>query len=90
MIVAVLALASAVPVKEVRDLTEEDKLALEQARNARYRFESQIVDNIKDLVNERYEERDGLNLKGSFSYSDGYVLRTVNYVADENGYRIER
>lgn len=25
---------------------------------------------------------------GSYSYSDGFVLRTVEYKADQNGYRV--
>jgi hypothetical protein len=27
-------------------------------------------------------------VNGSYSYSDGFVLRTVEYQADENGYRV--
>lgn len=32
--------------------------------------------------------RNGLVVKGFFSYSDGHQLRKVNYVADSDGYRI--
>lgn len=41
-------------------------------------------------MQQREEHRNGLNVEGSYGYSDGFVRRTVNYVADENGYRILR
>ncbi|XP_066149107.1 uncharacterized protein Cpr51A [Euwallacea fornicatus] len=55
---------------------------------AKYKFSSDINDHISDLTHQRSEERDGLALKGMYSYSDGYYKRTVHYVADENGYRV--
>ena len=36
----------------------------------------------------RSEQRDGLALKGMYSYSDGFFRRTVHYEADEGGYRV--
>lgn len=57
---------------------------------SRYQFSSHVQDHISDLMQERYEHRNGLNVEGSYSYSDGYVMRTVKYVADENGYRVLR
>ncbi|KAE8738922.1 Cuticle Protein CPR RR Unclassified 25 [Frankliniella occidentalis] len=38
----------------------------------------------------RQETRDGLNLAGLYSYSDGFFRRTVHYEADENGYRVTK
>ena len=29
-----------------------------------------------------------VQVTGSYSYSDGFYRRTVNYEADENGYRV--
>lgn len=54
----------------------------------RYQFSSDVEDHINDLTQQRSETRDGLLVKGSYSYSDGYYRRTVNYEADENGYRV--
>ncbi|XP_048507560.1 uncharacterized protein LOC125500146 [Athalia rosae] len=66
-----------------------EKLRLEQeAANAVYTFASSIVDGIMDNNQNRTETRDGLNLKGSYSYSDGYFRRTVNYVAGTGGFRV--
>lgn len=36
----------------------------------------------------REETRDGTKVSGMYSYSDGFVMRTVFYEADENGYRV--
>lgn len=63
---------------------------LEAARNARYFFSSDVQDQINDLTQHRDELRDGLKVRGSFSYSDGFLRRRVSYEADENGYRIIR
>lgn len=60
----------------------------EQNRAAKYQFSQNIEDNIQDLTHQRNEVRDGLKVKGSYSYSDGFHKRTVEYEADENGYRI--
>jgi len=38
----------------------------------------------------RSETREGLKTVGSYAYSDGYIRRTVEYVADENGYRVTK
>jgi hypothetical protein len=54
----------------------------------RYEFSSNIEDHINDLMQQRDEVRDGLNVKGSYSYSDGYYKRTVHYEADDKGYRV--
>jgi hypothetical protein len=63
---------------------------LDAARNARYYFSSDVQDQINDLTQHRDELRDGLKVRGSFSYSDGFLRRHVSYEADENGYRIIR
>ncbi|XP_030752933.1 uncharacterized protein LOC115879993 [Sitophilus oryzae] len=61
-----------------------------QNEAARYQFSSNIDDHISDLTHQRSEERDGLSVKGMYSYSDGYYKRTVHYVADDKGYRVLR
>lgn len=77
--------------------TEEEHLASEeqerlireeQAKNAHYTFGTMIDDKINDHSIQRQETRDGLALKGMYSYSDGFFKRTVHYEADENGYRV--
>lgn len=45
-------------------------------------------DTINDHEHVRQETREGLALKGMYSYSDGFFRRTVHYVADEGGYRV--
>lgn len=45
-------------------------------------------DTINDHEHVRQEVREGLALKGMYSYSDGYFRRTVYYEADEGGYRV--
>lgn len=60
----------------------------EQARNAHYSFGSSIDDTINDHSIHRQETRNGLALKGMYSYSDGFYKRTIHYEADENGYRV--
>lgn len=74
-------------------LIEEEKLiqakiVADQAAHAVYNFATSIVDGIMDNTQLRSETRDGLKLNGSYSYSDGFFRRTVNYVADEDGYRV--
>lgn len=49
---------------------------------------SDVEDHISDLTQSRQEQREGLAVKGMYSYSDGFVKRTVHYVADEKGYRV--
>ncbi|XP_068900301.1 pro-resilin-like [Tenebrio molitor] len=65
-----------------------NEFELEQNRAARYEFSSNVEDHINDLMQQRDEVRDGLNVKGSYSYSDGYYKRTVHYEADDKGYRV--
>ncbi|CAG7833224.1 unnamed protein product, partial [Allacma fusca] len=54
----------------------------------KYSFAAAVDDGIMDHSHVREEQRDGSKVTGSYSYSDGYVKRTVKYVADENGYRV--
>lgn len=77
--------------------TEDERLAREeqerlirekQAKSAHYTFGTMIDDKINDHSIQRQETRDGLALKGMYSYSDGFFKRTVHYEADENGYRV--
>lgn len=71
--------------------TEEQRLLREeQARNAHYSFGTSIDDRINDHSIHRQETRDGLALRGMYSYSDGFYHRTIHYVADENGYRVTK
>jgi len=67
---------------------EKSRLEDDQAKNAHYSFGSAIDDGIMDHSHIRQETRDGLKVEGSYAYSDGYFKRVVNYIADENGYRI--
>ena len=69
-------------------LTTEEEI--EAAKRAKYYFSADVDDGISDLSQHRYEMRNGLDVKGYFSYSDGYQLRKVSYVADSDGYRIIR
>ncbi|KAG8307091.1 hypothetical protein J6590_031491 [Homalodisca vitripennis] len=68
--------------------TYDAELIRHQAENARYSFSAAVSDGISDNEHIREETRDGLKLKGVYSYSDGYFKRTVHYQADENGYRV--
>lgn len=71
------------------ELAIEDQLRREEeAKNAHYSFSSSVQDSINDHAIVRSETRDGLALKGMYSYSDGFFKRTVHYEADENGYRV--
>lgn len=67
-------------------LTEEE--LEDQAKSAYYNFGTSISDSINDHAHVREETREGLALKGMYSYSDGFFKRTVQYVADEGGYRV--
>jgi hypothetical protein len=71
-------------------LSPEEELFQKQARNAKYSFNSAINDNIMDNTQIRQENRNGLELSGFYSYSDGFYKRTVHYKADENGYRVTK
>lgn len=69
--------------------TEEERLLREeQAKSAHYSFSTSIDDKINDHAIQRQETREGLALRGMYSYSDGYFKRTIHYQADENGYRV--
>jgi hypothetical protein len=90
---AVVVLAWSLPRSDERKQSAQElqRLAdLEAARNAHYYFSSDVQDQINDLTQHRDELRDGLKVRGSFSYSDGFLRRHVSYEADENGYRIIR
>ncbi|XP_075156437.1 cuticular protein 51A [Haematobia irritans] len=86
LISCLLAAAIAMPI----DQDDEDKAELERIQNesAQYSFNSQIDDQINDGTIAREETRDGTKVSGMYSYSDGFVMRTVHYEADENGYRV--
>jgi hypothetical protein len=71
-------------------LSPEEELFQKQARNAKYSFNSAIKDNIMDNTQIRQEMRNGLELSGFYSYSDGFYKRTVHYKADEHGYRVTK
>lgn len=60
----------------------------DQAKSAYYKFGTSIHDTINDHEHVRQEVREGLALKGMYSYSDGFFRRTVHYEADEGGYRV--
>lgn len=73
--------------------TEQERLLREQrereqAESAQYSFGTNIQDSINDHSISRQEERNGLALRGMYSYSDGFFKRTIHYEADENGYRV--
>jgi len=74
--------------EEALQQAENEKIAQEQSRNAKYSFAAAVDDGIMDHSHVREESREGNKVTGSYSYSDGYVKRTVKYVADENGYRV--
>lgn len=59
-----------------------------QAENAKYEFSSDIQDQLSGNSHQREEVRNGLAVKGKYSYSDGYYRRTVHYEADDKGYRV--
>lgn len=70
--------ARRVPVQH--EETEEERLLREeQARNAHYSFGTSIDDKINDHSIQREEVREGLALRGMYSYSDGFFHRTVHY-----------
>ena len=76
--------------EDVTTLSPEEELFQEQARNAKYSFDSTINDNIMDNNQVRQEKRNGLALSGLYSYSDGFYKHTVHYKADEHGYRVTK
>ncbi|XP_073833436.1 cuticular protein 51A [Musca autumnalis] len=85
LISCLLVAAIAMPIEQ-----DEDKAELERIQNesAQYSFNSHIDDQINDGTIAREETRDGTKVTGMYSYSDGFVMRTVHYEADENGYRV--
>ncbi|XP_035789674.1 uncharacterized protein LOC118465479 [Anopheles albimanus] len=70
--------------------SEESEETLEQiqAKSAQYAYDTSVNDTINDHSIQRKEERNGLSLKGYYSYSDGFFKRTVHYEADDKGYRV--
>ncbi|XP_053679124.1 uncharacterized protein LOC128730116 [Anopheles nili] len=66
----------------------EETLEKIQAKSAQYAYNTSVNDTINDHTITRQEERNGLSLKGMYSYSDGFFKRTVHYVADDKGYRV--
>ncbi|KAL1502401.1 hypothetical protein ABEB36_007547 [Hypothenemus hampei] len=73
---------------DVTENSNTEELEKQQNIAAKYEFSSDIEDHISDLTHQRAEQRNGLTVKGVYSYSDGHYKRTVHYEADENGYRI--
>ncbi|XP_035901609.1 uncharacterized protein LOC118507327 [Anopheles stephensi] len=66
----------------------EESLEKIQAKSAQYSYDTSVNDTINDHAIMRQEERNGLSLKGMYSYSDGFFKRTVHYEADDKGYRV--
>uniref|UniRef100_A0A182P9C3 Uncharacterized protein n=1 Tax=Anopheles epiroticus TaxID=199890 RepID=A0A182P9C3_9DIPT len=66
----------------------EESLEKIQAKSAQYSYDTSVNDTINDHTIMRQEERNGLSLKGMYSYSDGFFKRTVHYEADDKGYRV--
>ncbi|XP_064551869.1 larval cuticle protein A3A [Drosophila montana] len=83
-----VSVAVAAPVEDQLNAEEQRALEAEQNANAQYQFNSNIDDKINDGAITREESRDGTKVTGSYSYTDGFVKRTVHYEADENGYRV--
>lgn len=81
-------------INKVQNITYKHQPELEkdvfrrQAQNANYQFSSEIDDGINGNLHQRIEVRDGLSVKGRYSYSDGYHKRTLFYEADDKGYRV--
>ncbi|CAD7088315.1 unnamed protein product [Hermetia illucens] len=89
--VAVVGYAAAqnqAPQTKSRAADDDEKLVEEQNRNAHYAFDVAIDDQIRDSGFQRQETRDGVNVKGSYSYNDGFFKRTIEYEADDQGYRV--
>lgn len=68
--------------------TFDEETFRRQAANAKYMFSSDIDDSINGNLHKRAEIREGNNVRGKYSYSDGFFKRTVNYEADDKGFRI--
>ena len=65
-------------------------LTAQADRSAHYYFRSDVDDGIKDGRMQREESRNGLVVNGSYSFSDGFFQRTIEYRADEHGYRVTK
>ncbi|XP_050098234.1 uncharacterized protein LOC126579053 [Anopheles aquasalis] len=78
------------PAAEDQQQSGESEETLEQiqAKSAQYAYNTSVNDTINDHSIQRKEERNGLSLKGYYSYSDGFFKRTVHYEADDKGYRV--
>ncbi|KAI8121709.1 hypothetical protein FF38_06517 [Lucilia cuprina] len=87
LISCVLAAAIALPITQ-EEAEERAELERIQNESAQYSFNSHVEDKINDNMIAREETRDGTKVSGMYSYSDGFVMRTVYYEADENGYRV--
>jgi Insect cuticle protein len=89
-----IALPPVVTTTTVRPTTTTEVLTPEeledQAKSAFYKFGTSVHDTINDHEHVREEVREGLQLKGMYSYSDGFFRRTVHYEADEDGYRVTK
>jgi hypothetical protein len=82
-----LAMVAVVALAQETEKEMADRIAFEN-ENARYSFYTNVDDEISGLTQSREEIRQGLNVKGQYSYSDGFYKRTVIYEADHNGYRV--
>lgn len=71
-----------------KESEKERLLREEQAKSAYYTFGTSVDDTINDHGITREETREGLALRGKYSYRDGFFERTIHYEADENGYRV--
>lgn len=76
------------PFQDQDDAEERAELERIQNESAQYSFNAHVEDKINDNMIAREETRDGTKVSGMYSYSDGFVMRTVYYEADENGYRV--
>ncbi|XP_030554312.1 larval cuticle protein A3A [Drosophila novamexicana] len=83
-----VSVALAAPIDDQLNAEDQRDLEAKQNSNAQYEFNSKVDDHINDGTIEREETRDGTKVTGSYSYTDGFVKRTVHYEADENGYRV--
>lgn len=72
--------------KEAKKVLEDE--FKKQAESAKYQFASNVDDEISGNQHHREETRDGVNVKGSYSYNDGFFRHTVHYIADDKGYRV--
>ncbi|KAH8400654.1 hypothetical protein KR009_000043 [Drosophila setifemur] len=84
-----IAFAAPVSLQETdEERYEREELERQQNESAQYSFNSNVDDKINDAQISRTEERQGGTVRGSYSYFDGFVQRTVEYIADKDGYRV--